>query len=142
MKLFYYIRRFWEIPGVEKLLIISIIIIYTLINLAIQILRIKLVLKLVTLTCSKSSVCNFDKSYQFNILKTFRRIGRIMPRFNNCLIKVITAKFLLNFYRIKSQIILGINMEDGYLNGAHASLCLDDNTRFFNDSRFIDAFKI
>ena len=142
MKLFYYMRRFWEIPGVEKILLIKALILYTIIKLISSIVNIKYIIQLIKKRSLENIDSKYIKSNKLLVLKTIRRISKFSHWYNNCLIKVITTKIFLNKYCIESQIILSIKMKDGSILGAHAYLYLEDNTLFLKDKRFKDAFRL
>ncbi len=107
-----------------------------------QSLNITFTLKLIYLCQFRTLNNKSGRNNKLLIKKTFQRLGNLAPWFNNCLVKVVTAKYFFNYYNINNQIIIGVDINDGRINGAHASMCFNDNTRLFYDIRFRDVFII
>jgi hypothetical protein len=137
MKMFYYIRRFWEISKIEKELLISGYLFSLISVLTINILPFKYCLKHIRKFPKFSSDIQGIGSL-LNAKKTIRRIINIAPWAKNCLIKSLTFRYLLGNSYINSKIILSLRKEGNNKLSAHAYITIDNKYFFFKNETFND----
>jgi hypothetical protein len=141
MKIFYYIKRFWEIPAIEKRILFKGLLIAFLIRLIVYILPIKYYIKFISL---KPKVYLTDDINLSIIMskKTLRRIIRIFPFTKNCLLKAITLKYILYEFGINSKCVFSLKKINLKNMHAHAYLIIDPNLTLFRDSEYCDVFAL
>jgi hypothetical protein len=142
MKLFYYIRRFWEIPGVERRLIIMILFVNLLIKCLIKFLPLRFYFFYINKSPLKL-VHNYNADYNLKlILKVFRRLYRHKFISDNCLEKSLILRFLLNLYKIPNQLKFSIINSQNFHLKAHSYIVLHNDLSFFKDLRFNDLVSV
>jgi len=139
MKLFYYIRRFREIPRREKKLFIVGIFIAFISSLLISFLPIKYYINFISKKPYPLSIRN-DVSSIIRSRKTIKRIVRLFPFAKNCFVKVITLKYLLRQNGINSNFIFSLRKSGIRRMQAHVYLILENNFTIFQDPRYVDVF--
>ncbi len=139
MKIFYYIKRFWEIPGIEKRLLLKGLLFACWIKFCIILLPYRWYLnpKMIKSIYSNNTV---DFHFQ-NILiarKTVKRLLNILPWKVNCIGKVIILKNLLCVFGIAGVVNLSVKIKDNTFVGAHAYLTLSHNYHIYKQPGFAD----
>ena len=129
--IFYYIRRFWEIPNIEKRLTIKAFILSGLIRLMTQIIPLKFYFKILNSLPKKENLHIETYKSILIVRRTLKRIASISPWKCNCLIKVLTTKLLLNELGISSEVFFVFDNVTFESKMAHASLNVDNKYRFF-----------
>jgi hypothetical protein len=137
MKFFYYIKRFWKIPGPEKKLFIRGFF-YSLFCVCI--------LRNLPLKYSLSYSNNRTKSRfaSNNILKiklarvTLNRLMYVSPWNRNCFIKALTFNYVLSKLSIESRIILSLRKSPNKSLDAHAYILVDNKFTYFKNISFSD----
>jgi len=139
MKIFYYIRRFWEIPGIEKRLLLKGISLASWIKICMILLPTRWYLnpKMIVSANDKKSI-DFDNKKILIVRKTVKRLVNILPWKINCVGKVIILKGLLNVFGIASTIKLSVRIRDNTFAGAHAYLSLNQNNHIYKQPGFAD----
>jgi hypothetical protein len=108
MKFFYYIKRFWEIPAFEKLLLIKALILNFLYLFIVQFLPLKFYSFLLEPN-NKNFKRKIEKGKAFNLIrKTICRTSIILPWNISCLIKSFIFKHLANKFGITCTIAIEI----------------------------------
>lgn len=142
MKVIYYMRRFRQIPVIEKMLlakgILSCLILVPLVSL----LPLKSYLKLMNRRPRRGMHSYGKKSTVRLALLTMRRIERFSPFRFSCLVKSITFKQLLNSLGIESNIALGVNNSHPGLLKAHAFVKVDNEIVYLKRKRFSEVYTI
>jgi hypothetical protein len=130
LKLFYYIRRFWEFPGVEKKLLIQGVIFsfYTIVTTSF--LPLRKYFKLLKSNIHINNEFNDINALILLVKKTIFRINRIVPWQVNCLNKVLTSKYLYRRLGIGCKVILSVSKKGGLLRSAHASLLIEKSIHY------------
>jgi len=130
MKYFFYIKRFFDVPAIEKKLLIKGIALTFILKLIIQIFPVKYYIFLIK-TKPKFLI---EKNGKLTTLcmarKTMRRIIRFVPWHCNCLVKSMTLKLLLNSIGIENSISFTLTKLHPQLLIAHAFIkinCLTHN---------------
>jgi hypothetical protein len=140
MKIFYYIKRFWKIPILEKKLFIYAILLSTLLPIVLKLFPFKYYK--VFLSSEKNNLfeeTDLEKSYINIIRKTIRRVNSFSPNHLNCLIKGIIFKILSDILNLNYRIsFAAIKIDSGNLI-AHAYIRRGDKIIYLANKRFIDA---
>jgi hypothetical protein len=120
MRIFIYLRRFWEIPRMEKVLIFKSIYLICVIKLLVTIFPLKYYSFLFHIE-PKQCIAEQEKKHAIKIAdKNLNRISKILPWNCNCMIKSLTLKLLLNTLGINSEIIFSIYKPTQLSINAHA----------------------
>lgn len=135
---FYNIKNSWKISRLERMLIIKGIFIAIFVSFLLRFVSLKKVLSFLRLDIDNNP--NIEENIRL-MRKSIRRIRLVCPCINNCLIRSITSKAILNDLGIKSKIVLSIQKQNGCIYRAHASL-LVNNYHIFENSNFSSAFII
>jgi hypothetical protein len=142
MKLPYYIKRFWDLVWIEKLLLIKSLSLLAFINLLVNLIPIKYYLNLLKMK-PKKLVFENNKPYAIKIAyKSLRRVTLILPWQNNCLVKSITLKLLLNSLGVNSKIAIGITKSQYSVLNAHAFIKIDNYSNYFDIKGIKEFFTI
>ena len=141
MKLFYYIKRFWEIPGVERKIILIGIILSGIFRLLTWVLPIKFCLSLINLK-PRIALQEFNDSFFLKSRVTLRRILRLSPWTKNCFVKALTYKYLLNRYGMSSDLVFSIRKDGNNRLIAHAYLSLENNLSCFKRNSYFDVYRL
>jgi hypothetical protein len=105
MKFFYYIRRFWEIPKLERRLLLASIYWYFYFSVIIRLAPLKFYLPYLRFISNKEVL--IEENIAFHITrKTANRISCLFPFEYNCLAKSLVYKYLLLTFNINTEIIL------------------------------------
>jgi hypothetical protein len=134
MKIFYYIRRFWEIPGEEKFTLIGCFLISGILNLIVKLFPLKLYFELIN-----SNPIYDQKNENLNskiklVNKSVRRSVKISPWECDCLNIVLTSKMLYNILGIRSKIYFILIKNEYNITKAHAKILI--NTK--NDDSILE----
>jgi hypothetical protein len=141
MKLLYYIRRFWEIPGVDRKMLIYGLFFSFVGFLMIRMLPFKYSLKLIKFLPNSILMKN-NKFYIRQTKKTLKRIISIAPWVKNCFVKALTVNHLLYEFGIKSHIILALRMNNNHVLDAHAYIIDENHHIYFKNDNFIDIYTV
>jgi hypothetical protein len=143
MKVFYYyIKRFWQIPLIEKVLLIKGILLCMSFVPVVHLLPLKNYIWLLK-TKPKSPVDVNNKKYFVRMVrKTMRRIERLCPFRFNCLVRSITFKMLLNSLGMRSNIALGIDNSQPKLLRAHAFVKVKDEVVYLKKRKFYEVYSL
>ncbi len=136
MKLFYYIRRFWEIPGVERVLLIKAFGILILLTPMTNLVPLRYFYFLLRASPKFRLSVYQNKQFIRIIRKTLHRIDRFSPVRLSCLTKSMTFKLLLNNYGVQSKIVLGINYSHPRNFKAHAHVEIDGFIIYLKNEKF------
>jgi hypothetical protein len=134
MNIFYYIRRFWEISTVERVLLFKGILFSLTFYLIIKLLPLKLYFRILNPNNCNITDSIKTKKYYLLILKTMRRIRLILPWQNNCLVKSLVFKYLLNIFGIRSRISLSVNKNLNTIQSAHAFLKINNSFNYLKNN--------
>lgn len=139
MKLFFFIRRFLEIPSIEKRLLIRGFAFSLICHITAKLFPIKYCFNLI-----QSNSTNFPKNNDDSSLivskRILNRLIRMAPWVRNCFIKALTLNFILNKFGIKSDIILSLRKENNELMAAHAYIIIGNKTILFKKQNFSDVY--
>jgi hypothetical protein len=136
IRFFYYIKRFWEIPLIEKLLLTKSLFLLLLIKFLVQSLPLKSYLFLLKKR-PKYFFPDNNKLISIKIaFKTLQRALFILPFHCNCMVKSITMKLLLNSSGIDSKITLSVIKTHDSLLNAHAFLKIEKFHNFLERKHF------
>lgn len=140
MKIIYYIKRIWQIPLIEKKLLVKGMLLCIVFLPIVNLLSLKNYIWLLK-NNPKSPATVYDKKYFIRLArKTMRRIERFSPLKFSCLVKSMTFKMLLNTLGVDSNIALGINNTGSYLLRAHAFVKVDNEVVYLKRRRFIEVY--
>jgi hypothetical protein len=142
MELIHYIKRFWQIPGFEKLLLIKSLFLSLLVNLLVQFVPLKYFMFILK---AKPKYIELEHSRPILIkiaFKSFRRASLILPFQCNCMVKSMTMKLLLNSLGINSQVTLSIKKSENFLLIAHAFLKIENFYNYFERKCFHELYTI
>jgi hypothetical protein len=143
MKIFYYIRRFWEIPWGEKKFLFKCIVIILLVRIITFLCPIKYYQNIDRLIKFKKNLKGpIDCSWVALIKKSIYRIGLILPITNNCLVKSFSCKIMLKSYGIKSSIVFSLNKAVNNQLLAHAYLVINDDQKWLNLKNYRDLYSL
>jgi hypothetical protein len=135
-------KRFWQIPGIEKILLIKSLFLSLLVSLLVHFLPLKYYLFILK-TETKYVEPEHKKPISVKIaFKSLKRASLILPWRYNCMVKSITMKLLLNSLGISSKISLGLIKSDYALLKAHASLKIDNYNDYLKNKSFHEVFTI
>lgn len=142
MKVFYYIKRIFEIPLIEKVLLVKGIFLCTVFVPIINFFPIKNYIWLLK-TKPKSYISVYDKKYFIRLVrKAMRRIERLSLFRYSCLVKSITYKILLDNLGVESIIALGINNSQSCMLKAHAYVKVDNEVVYLKKRKFYEVYLI
>ena len=143
MKILYYIKRLWQIPFIEKKLLIKGTLCCIAFVPVVYLLPLKYYIRFLKNKPKSSTTVN-DKKYFIRLArKTMRRIERFSSIKYSCLVKSMTFKILLNSLGITSNIALGVNNSQKYLLRAHAFVKVNDEIVYLKKGKFREiCFKI
>jgi len=142
MKTIYYTKRLWQIPLIEKTLLIKGILLCLAFVPVIYFLPLKHYIWILRNKPKSLSTVN-DKRYYIRLTrKTMRRIERFSPLKFNCLVKSMTFKILLNNLGVGSNIALGINNSEPYLLKAHAFVKVNDEVVYLGRRGYYKVYLI
>jgi hypothetical protein len=127
MRLFYYIRRFWEIPALEKELFLKGILLSLYYWIIVTFLKLKSYKKILV----KKPIFTLeekDLAIKFSLLKrTLKRIASITPWNCSCLIKSLTFKTLSNSLGVNCSIYFELMKSKNGGLVAHSLVKHDNN---------------
>jgi hypothetical protein len=139
MKIFYYIRRFWEIPGEERRLLFIGLMVFILVKIAIFILPYRSILTFIVVKTDSKYHNRFVDLNKISLCrKMIRRLEFLFPLKMNCVIKAIVLKFMLREFGMSSDISLSIKKDNLNLTNAHAYLSLNESIHFYRIPGYID----
>ena len=126
MKIFYYMRRFWEIPSLEKRLLVKSLIISTIYSFIIHFIPLKYYS--ISLTSSPESHTHQKDAGKiiYLIRKTIKRTNIILPWQNTCLIKSLTFKYLSKDFGLYCKIAIEVFKGRTNKLQAHAYILYDN----------------
>jgi hypothetical protein len=133
MKLFYYIKRFWEISRLEKRIFIKGILFSLAYCLLVALIPLKFYSKILFSSPKIPGPILDNYLYIKLVTKTIRRIERFAFWDCNCLNKVLISKHLYKDFGIFTQICFSIYGSSDGLKGAHASILVENSVHVFND---------
>lgn len=140
MRLFYYIKRFWEIPLIEKRLFINGILISGFFYFVTKTIPCKYYMNL--LHEKKQKFLNEEENtiHTVNILKrSLKRIEKLSPWKLTCLNKGITFKILSNSINLDCSLsVNAIKLDNGNLI-AHSYIIRNNEIIYLRSNRFNDA---
>lgn len=126
MKIFYYIKRFWEIPIFEKLLLLKAVILNIIFLFIVHLFPLKFYFFLLEPN-NRNHINKIEKEKAFNLIrKTIKRTSFILPWHNSCLIKSFTFKHLANNLGISCTIAIEAFRGTSKIFTAHAYI-LNEN---------------
>jgi hypothetical protein len=130
MKLFYYIRRFWEIPGVERILLFKAVLSTCAFSVIVQTLPMKYYM--VLLKPSKAKCKRIINEFQcFKLIGTaINRTGKIIPWNSSCLVKSLVYKYLLEYFGISGSIAISAIKSPMKSMSLHAYVIYDGHPVF------------
>ncbi|MBN2275196.1 MAG: lasso peptide biosynthesis B2 protein [Bacteroidales bacterium] len=119
IKVFYYIKRFFEIPALEKMLFFWGFLLLFIVTFFVKFLPFKYYLSIIRshphYLISNDKKPNIIKKTK----KTLNRLEIIMPFNCSCFVKSIVYKLLLNFQGVQSNIVLGLYRKNSLIIEAH-----------------------
>lgn len=128
-----YIKRFWEVQKIEKILLFKGVIIAMFFYILISVFPLRTYIKLLKYNPNQSSgnsdITNIKECNKL-VQKSINRIEKLVPWEFSCLYKVITAKYLYCYLGIPSEIVLelfNITIKGSF---AHASLMVNSNFHY------------
>jgi hypothetical protein len=126
MKIFYYIRRFWDIPRIEKRLFVNAIVISILYSFIVHLVPLKYYSSQLK-SFKRSHIILMDKEKTFNLIrKAVNRTSIILPWNNKCLIKSIAFKQLSNKLGVNCSIAIEVFRGTSNSLNAHAYILCDN----------------
>jgi hypothetical protein len=141
MKSFIYLKKFINLPLLEKKLLLQGVLIATIYKILIRFVPPKYYLyyfKFATLKLSKDN----NNLISLKINKTLRRMNKVLPWSKNCLVKALTYRYLLNKTGIKSNLVFSTRKDAKNKIIAHAYLLLENNVNYFKKPSFTDIYVI
>jgi hypothetical protein len=142
MKIFYYTKRFWQIPGIEKILLIKSLFLSLLVSLLVHFLPLKYYLFILK-TETKYVEPEYKKPISVKIaFKSLKRASLILPWRYNCMVKSITMKLLLKSLGINSKVTLSVKKSDYSLLNAHAFLKIENSYNYLERKCFHELYTI
>lgn len=142
MRLFYYIKRFWEISKTEKLLFLKCSVQLPIVKLLVFLAPLKYYLFLIK-TEPKECIPENEREYAIKIaLKSLRRVTKLLQLRCNCMVKSISLKLLLNSLGICSNITLSIYKSDDSFLNAHAFLKITNDRSYLENKYFHEVLTI
>jgi|WetSurMetagenome_2_1015567.scaffolds.fasta_scaffold559616_2 hypothetical protein len=141
MKIFYYIRKFWEISEIERKLLFKG---YVFSLISFLILK-NLPLKYCLMVCNNKSKSkqDFNDSLKIKLARTsIHRLIRFAPWLENCFVKALTLNYILSLLSIESNIILSLRKSDYKTLSAHAYVLVDKEYSYFKDIRYSDIYSL
>ncbi|MBN2613959.1 MAG: lasso peptide biosynthesis B2 protein [Bacteroidales bacterium] len=135
MKNIDYIKRIFQIPATEKLLLVKAFVLCLAVTPVVYFLPLKKYMGL--LKSEPKQPLAQDKATSIRLVrKTMRRIERFSPVSFSCLVKSVTFKILLNSFGIESSIALGVNNSQPHLLKAHAWVKVEDEVVYLRGKMF------
>jgi hypothetical protein len=135
MKLFYYIKRFWEIPGIEKRLLLNYFFISLLVCFIVYLIPLKhYVFLFFKKPKSKINYAKIPNALNF-AKKTLNRITMLLPFRLTCLSKSILFKLILNNLGVYNKLSLGVLKNENKYLEAHAFITIDDKIVYLNSKK-------
>jgi hypothetical protein len=126
MKLFYYIRRFWEIPGVERRLFIYALIINSFYFLLTNIFHIKFYMSLLKPIYHNQKSCS-DRNIVFKLVrKAINRSSILLPWQSSCLVKSLSFKHLSKNLGVPCNIAIEVMKGSSNLITMHAYVIFEN----------------
>jgi hypothetical protein len=122
MRIFYYIRRFWEIPRIEKHLLIKGLIFCFIYKLILKMLPLRTIWPLIS--NNKNLRSNLDIRKLGSVIKTMRRIQKIKILNYSCLVRSLTFRSLNYSIGANCVIVLEIIKTNKGFSHAHAYVTL------------------
>jgi hypothetical protein len=137
MKIFYYIRRFWEIPWLEKRLFIKGFILSIFLPPTTQVFSFKYYRKILLPSINDfHEVTEFEKIQIKVLKKTLKRIENFSPVILTCLHKGIIFKILSDSLKLNYSIsFVAIKSENSKLM-AHSFISRNDKVIYLSNKRF------
>jgi hypothetical protein len=136
MKIFYCIKRFWEIPTLEKHFFLFGIVLSLLLKILISFLPAKLYLPILqSKSNSKSQLSSRVEAYKLANL-SIKRVSKYSFWHCSCFVKSIIMKKYLNFLGIPSTIVLSLRKSNDKNLVAHSYLQLEGNYHFHKKSGY------
>jgi len=141
MESFINLKKFNNLPLVEKKLLLQGVLIATIYQILIRFVPPKYYLthfKYATLDLSKVN----NNITLLKINKTLRRMVKVLPWSKNCFIKALTYRYFLSKTGIKSNLVFSVRKDNENKLMAHAYLLLDNNLSYFRNPSYIDIYMI
>jgi hypothetical protein len=138
MKIFYYIRRFWEVSKIERKLFVNIILINLLTKFIVRSFPLKyyyFILKLTPSRKLKNNRAYFNAKF---IYTTFRRLLKCNLISKNCLEKSLTLRLTLLKFGIPNHIVFSLVSDQNLKLKAHSYIEIPNENCFFKDYKFKD----
>jgi hypothetical protein len=142
MRIIYFIRRFWEIPNKEIYLLFRVLILCLLIIPLVYIVPFKHYCKILKFKKKTNNLLLDDNVQIYLIKKTILRIQRFLPFKLKCLAKSTILKLMLNYYGVKSSIVLAANINDSQSISAHAFIKIENNLSIFRRTNFVEILSL
>ena len=136
-KVSYYIRRFWQIPKIEKVLLVEGTFLIFFYYFLIQCVPLKYYLSIFKLNYSNRYIIKAKHQTLQIVRRTLNRIDRFIPGRYSCLVKALTFKMLLKSFGYDSEIKFTLNRGPGNILNAHAYVSFM-NTPIFMFNRNLD----
>jgi hypothetical protein len=137
-----YLKRFIFLPLLEKKLIIKYGSFSYFIQICFLLLPSKLFFKLFIKNINSNAFTESqDIHFTTDAYRTLKRITIISPYLKNCLIKALVFKSILNYYNIKSTLILSMYRQAPNRLIAHAWLKVNNDISYFRQPNFVDIYK-
>ncbi len=136
MKLSYYLRRFYQVPAVEKRLLVKGFLLSLPVFMLVYLFPLKTYMHLLKTKPSFRA----DEEHRLQMIRltrrTMRRISRFSPVTLSCLVRSIVFKLLLNKLGVESTIALGVNNSRLQLLKAHAFVKVGERVVFLGKRNF------
>jgi hypothetical protein len=139
MKILYYIRRFWNTPGKERIILTNGVLLAFLIRITILVLPIKYYINLLNFKPKQDLLFDLNSSIKKS-KRIFRRINMLLPFTGNCLIKAIILRYILSEHGINSKCVFSLKRMSNKKLNAHAYLMVDTCLIMFKDPEYTDVF--
>jgi len=142
MSFFYYIRRFWELPIIEKKLLVAGILIMLIIVPIFKMLPLKYYSSILKQKKGKR-ISEFEKlQIIIRTKKVINSIDRITSYNLNCFVKSAIFKILMNFSGIESKLELALNISKPFGIESHAYVVIDNHSIFLAKNGFTRVYTI
>jgi hypothetical protein len=133
MKIFFYIKRFLKISKLERTLLVSGFIQSGIFFILIRVFPLKTYLRyLISKQMNYKSAAFCQNEIKIANI-SINRLQRNVPWNFNCLNKALTSKFIFDFLKIKSEVLITIKKNENNRIYAHASIILKKDNNFFQD---------
>lgn len=140
MKIIYYIKRFWQIPTIEKIPLAKGILLCLIFVPIVQLLPLKNYIWILKTKPKSPTIVKDNKYFIWLTRRTMKRIEQFNAFKFSCLVKSIVFKMLLNSFGINNNIALGVNNSYPSLLKVHAFVKVDNKVVYLRRKEFIEIY--